>query len=253
MDYYHDVYLRRLNRYGMDYQSRLQGQRERVFEDLLTKSIYRVDFLYDDETVPGLLERYKQDDTKTLQYLLTRVDMNIPAGTILFIPDKDAVEVPYMIYYLENIEASGYNRYIVLRLTHTISWTDRDGNACKALGYFYGQEDNMLKDELKSRSRSNFVYDEDMKSNFFITPINAHINKEDYFEIVEYDMKGLEMRRGYRVTGFDYASSKGVEYVTVDPVYLHTDNSNISESSEDAPVADDDNAPENYWINGGWR
>lgn len=249
MGYYEDVYLRRLNRYGTDYQSRLQGQRERVFEDLLTKSIYRVDFLYDDETVPGLLERYKQDDTKTLQYLLTRIDMNIPAGTILFIPDKDKVEVPYMIYYLENIEASGYNRYIVLHLTHTISWKDRNGESCKALGYFYGQEDNMLKDELKSRSRSRFVYDEDMKSSFFITPINAHINKEDYFEVVEYDMKGIEMRRGYRVTGFDCVSSKGVEYVTVDPVYLHTDNS-VTNGENSTKSSTEDNS---YWTDGGWN
>jgi len=29
MSYFDEVYLKRLNRYGLDYQSRLQGQRER--------------------------------------------------------------------------------------------------------------------------------------------------------------------------------------------------------------------------------
>jgi len=46
MSYFDEVYLKRLNRYGLDYQSRLQGQRERNFENYLLKTIYRVDFQY---------------------------------------------------------------------------------------------------------------------------------------------------------------------------------------------------------------
>ena len=71
MNYYNDVYLKRLNRYGLDYQSRVQGQREREFENYLLKTIYRVDFLYEDEMHAGSLERRSQDETQTLQYLLT--------------------------------------------------------------------------------------------------------------------------------------------------------------------------------------
>ena len=82
MNYFEDVYLKRLNRYGYDYQSRIQAQREEVFEGLLLKSIYRVDFVYEDEMHPGLLERYKQDETETMQYLLTRVGLNMPNGTL---------------------------------------------------------------------------------------------------------------------------------------------------------------------------
>ena len=62
MSYYEDVYLKRLNRYGYDYQSRIQGQRERVFEDKLLRSVYRVNFEYDGEIHPATLERYKQDE-----------------------------------------------------------------------------------------------------------------------------------------------------------------------------------------------
>jgi hypothetical protein len=58
MDYI-DVYRRRLNRYGLDYQSRIQGQRERDFDNYLLKSIYRVDFEFDNGYHPGSLERYK--------------------------------------------------------------------------------------------------------------------------------------------------------------------------------------------------
>ena len=125
MNYFEDVYLKRLNRYGYDYQSRIQAQREKVFEDLLLKSIYRVDFVYADEMHPGLLERYKQDETETLQYLLTRVGLDMPSGTVLMIPDKNNKEQPWMVYWLESIKASGYNRYIVLKMTHSITWLDR--------------------------------------------------------------------------------------------------------------------------------
>ena len=44
------------------------------------------------------------------------------------IPDKDEVEVPWMVYWLESIKASGYNRYIVLKMTHYLTWRDRDKN-----------------------------------------------------------------------------------------------------------------------------
>jgi hypothetical protein len=54
--------------------------------------VYRVDFEYEDELHPALLERYKQDETQILQYLLTKVSLNLPTGTVLMIPDKDNID-----------------------------------------------------------------------------------------------------------------------------------------------------------------
>ena len=62
MDYFNDIYLKRLNRFGIDYQSRIQGKRELDFELYLQKSVYRVDFKYNGWEQPGNLEKYKQDD-----------------------------------------------------------------------------------------------------------------------------------------------------------------------------------------------
>lgn len=238
-DYYQDVYLKRLNRYGYDYQSRVQAQRERVFEGLLLKSAYRVDFDYEGITHPGLLERYKQDETELMQYLLTRVSLNIPNGTILMIPDKDRVEQPWLVYWLESIKASGYNRYIVLKMTHYITWRDRENVWRSTWCYMYGQEDNMLKDELRSRSRMDTLYTENLKMSFFIMPTNEFIRKDDYLEIGEGRLK-----EAYRVTGYDINSTPGVEYVTVDPVYLR----DHTPPPEQKPGED----PEvYYWLEGG--
>mgnify|MGYP003506872608 CR=1 FL=1 len=48
---YFDIYQLRVNRYGLDYQSRIQGKREQNFDLYLQKSIYRVDFEYNDEYI----------------------------------------------------------------------------------------------------------------------------------------------------------------------------------------------------------
>lgn len=238
-NYYEDVYLKRLNRYGYDYQSRVQAQREREFEGKLLRSVYRVDFEYDNEVHPATLERYKQDETELMQYLLTRVSLNIPNGTVLMIPDKDLELQPWLVYWLESIKASGYNRYIVLKMTHFITWRDRDGREQTSWCYMYGQQDNMLKDELRSRSRMDTLYTENLKMSFFVMPTNEFLRRDDYLEIGEGALK-----EAYRVTGYDIQSTPGVEYVTVDPVYLR-DNSPAPEQTEE------DDPDDYYWLNGG--
>ena len=150
MDYY-NIYKLRLNRYGLDYQSRIQAEREKLFDLYLLKSVYRVEFQFNENTEVGSFEKYKQDETETLHYLLTRVNVLIPAGTVLMIPNQDGELKPWMVYYLEQIKESGYNRYIMLRMTHFLTWHARDGSEQTSWAYMYGQEDNMLKDELRSR------------------------------------------------------------------------------------------------------
>ena len=238
-DYFNDVYLKRLNRYGYDYQNRVQNQRERVFEDKLLKSIYRVDFDFEGETHPGTLERYKQDETQLMQYLLTRVSLNLPNGTILMIPDKDSEPQPWLVFWLESMKASGYNRYIVLKMTHFITWRDRDGIERSSWCHMYGQQDNMLKDELRSRSRMDTLYTENLKMSFFIMPTTEFLRRDDYIEIGEGGLK-----EAYRVTGYDIQSTVGVEYVTVDPVYLRDNTPAPEQKAEDDP-------DDFYWLNGG--
>ena len=239
MGYFEDIYKKRVNRYGLDYQSRIQREREELFDLYLLKTIYRVDFLFEDEEVAGSLEKYKQDETQTLQYLLTKTNINIPNGTILMIPDKDKIKKPWLVYYLEDIKASGYNRYIVLKMTHYLTWTARDGSQQESWAYMYGQEDNMLKDEIRSRSRMDTIYTENLKMSFFVMPTTPKIKKDDYLEI------GTgELKEQYRVTGYDIQSTPGVEYVTVDPTYEY----DLTPAPQQQPGDSED---EFFWLNGG--
>ena len=238
MSNYYDIYLKRLNRYGEDYQTRIQNKREEEFEYYLLKSVYRIDFEYKDNTHPATFERYKQDETETLHYLLTRTTLNIPNGTILMLPDKDSVLKPWMVYYLETIKASGYNRYIMLKMTHFITWKDRDNIERTSWAYLYGQENNMLKDELQSRSRAGARYTENLKLSFFIMPLNEYIKKDIYIEIGEEPFK-----EGYRVTGYDIQSSEGIEYVSIDPVYIY-------DTSPAPEKGAEDEEEDFYWLEG---
>ena len=239
MGYFEDIYKKRVNRYGLDYQSRIQREREELFDLYLLKTIYRVDFLFEDEEVAGSLEKYKKDETQTLQYLLTKTNINIPNGTILMIPDKDKIKKPWLVYYLEDIKASGYNRYIVLKMTHYLTWTARDGSQQESWAYMYGQEDNMLKDEIRSRSRMDAIYAENLKMSFFVMPTTPKIKKDDYLEI------GTgELKEQYRVTGYDIQSTPGVEYVTVDPTYEY----DLTPAPQQQPGDSEDDF---FWLNGG--
>lgn len=239
MGYFEDIYKKRVNRYGLDYQSRIQREREELFDLYLLKTIYRVDFLFEDEEIAGSLEKYKQDETQTLQYLLTKTNVNMPNGTILMIPDKDKIKKPWLVYYLEDIKASGYNKYIVLKMTHYLTWTARDGSQQESWAYMYGQEDNMLKDEIRSRSRMDTIYAENLKMSFFVMPTTPKIKKDDYLEI------GTgELKEQYRVTGYDIQSTPGVEYVTVDPTYEY----DLTPAPQRQPGDSED---EFFWLNGG--
>ena len=236
---YYDIYNLRLNRYGNDYLSRMQNKREKEFAQYLNKTVYKVTFSFEGEEQVGSFERYKQNDTQSLHYLLTNVHLNIPNGTILQIPDKDKVEKPWMVYYLENIEASGYNRYIMLKMTHFLTWIARDGSTCSSWAYMYGQEDNMLKDEIRSRSRMDTLYGENLKMSFFVLPTTPSIRKDDYIIVGE-----KPLQEYFRVTGYDIQSSEGVEYVTVDPIYEFDQTPAPEQKQSDDPA-------DFFWLNGG--
>ena len=124
-------------------------------------------------------------------------------------------------------------------MTHYLTWNNRQGKKCSTWAYFYGQEDNMLKDELKSRSRSKVLYTENLKLSFFIMPLNENIRKDDYLEVTQ-----GKLTEAYVVTGYDIQSTPGVEFVSVDPQYIR--------DKSDPPVQDDnDNADNFYWLNRG--
>ena len=71
MDYYTNIYLRRLNRYGNSRLERVENQRKENFLNYMNSSNYKVSFTdtYKNEDVVGVLTPYKKDETQTLNIL----------------------------------------------------------------------------------------------------------------------------------------------------------------------------------------
>lgn len=153
MSYYEKVYLERLNRYGQNPQERLEKGRRANFERFLKGSPHYLTFIYhegleDEREVECVFEPYRNDQTKTLMHVLCRVGEEFEAGSIVTIKNHR-----YMFYFWDEREDSGYNRWCVIRLNQSFQWLNEDGTTYTSEAYIYDQEDNMLKNELKSRSR----------------------------------------------------------------------------------------------------
>lgn len=235
--YYETAYQRRVNRYGLDFQSRIQNQRERDFDNYLYKTIYRVEFTYDGELLSGSLERNKQDFSETTGYLLTKLEVNIPNGTILMIESRNSKVTPWMVWWLEHIEASGYNKYIVLKMTHELEW--KSGNTTiKQWAYFSGPGTAAISDMVRT-STGKPIYSENNNLHTFITTQNETICRDMYFEV-----KQGNITQGYVVTEFDIHSTPGVNYVTVDLVPIR-DEQIVPEQTAT------DRSEDFFWLQGG--
>ena len=232
-EYYKTTYRRRLNRYGLDYQSRIQSSREREFDNYLYKTIYRVDFEFNGEWHPASLERYKQDYSEIQCYLLTKTEVEIPAGTVLHVESRDGRKTPYLVWWLEHIESSGYNKYVVIKMTHFLEW-ETNGEKFSQWAYLNGPATTAITDNVKT----NVSYRENNNNHTFITTFNKIIARDIYFE-VEYE----GVRQGYVVKEFDIKSTPGVEYVTVDPVPLRDNSIAPTQTSTDK-------SEDYFWLGG---
>lgn len=231
----YDIYFKRLNRYGEDYKDRIQGQREKEFKYYLSHSIYKIEFDYENNIYSGALEPYKKDETLTLQYLLVERTLEIPNGTLLNLDN-----VYYMIYWKDAHKASGYNRYVVLKMTHHLQWKDQTNIQRDSFAYVFGKKNSSIVDELLS-SKKDSLYYEDNNYYHIIMPANQYLRKDDYLTLDE-----AILTQQFIVKGYDLQTNVGVEYVTIDPIYEY-DFSPTPEKTED------DRDEDYYWLNGGTK
>lgn len=232
MSYYDEVYEKRLNRFGIDFQSRVQGQRVADWERYKAMSTYRVQFSDDDgEELDGTLEPNKQDNSETTQYLLLDLDKKYKAGTIFYIEGRHSAN-RWMIMRLQETQSKGYNKYLVLKLTHLIQWKDREGASHESWGYFFGLMDRQIQDVTRSTYKTPNYLDPN-KETHIIMPTTQALRRKDYLVIDG---------EGYFVTGYDLNSTPGVEYFSLRESYLR---------DETEPDTSTGTEEENFWFTGG--
>lgn len=228
---YFDIYKKRMNRYGDNATDRLEKGRQQNFEKFLYQSPHYTKFQYKDKEVECVFEPSSQDETKTVMHVLCRVGEKFNPGDIVTICGKR-----YMFWYWDERQDSGYNRWNVIKLSQHIEWLNEDGSTWSNEAYIFSQQTNMLKNELKSRSRSATLYLENLKLDFMIMPSDKNLEIGSYL-VIKID----DMSRAERVTGIDFLSTPGVMYVSMDP----TIERDLTPSPEKKPE-DDDN--DYFWL-----
>lgn len=211
MSYYDDVYSKRIDRYGSNPAERIEGQRRENFERFLKQSPHATSFLYEDQPIPCVFEPYRQNETKTLMYVLCRASQKLKVGKVLeIIGDR------YMVYYLDERKDSGYNRYVVLKMSHSIGWTDLEKNTQTSEAYLYLQDKETLRSDVRSgrQGGQDAVYLENLKSNTLVLPLHDKLEVGTYLAITT---EGITQY--FRVTGANIVSTPGVMYVGLAPTY----------------------------------
>lgn len=236
MSYYSEIYKRRINRFGETAGERLEKGRRMNFERFLKSSPHYTVFIYAEGTeqareVECVFEPRRQNETKIMMDILCRVGEKFNVGDIVTINGKR-----YMFWFWDQRQDSGYNRWCVIELTTTVTWINEDGVEFSSEAYIYGQEDNMLKNELKSRSRSATLYLENLKLEFMMIPVNQNIHIGSYIEL---ELAGIS--HYWRITGMDSISTPGIMYVSMDPTLQRDLTPAPEEESGDDPL-------DFYWL-----
>ena len=235
--YYTTGYHKRLNRYGNDYQSRIEGKRAREFEDFLLKTPNRVDFEYNGTLVAAALEQYKQDYSETRGYLLTMKDIDMPNGTIISFNNNRGESDYWMVWWLEQIKTSGYNRYVILKMSHYLEWTDDNGTHGQ-WGHLSGTGTDTVRDSFVI-GKDGARFGENNNLHMFVTPYNKAFERDFYVETLN-----GEKTSAFRIVEFDNQTTKGVSYISVDPIA-------IKDKTPIPQKAATDNQEDFFWLNGG--
>lgn len=222
-----NTYQARLGQHGTNATERLNKGREENFKRFLAGSPHAVSFSFGGSEWRAVLEPFRQDETKTLMHLLTAIEFQPSIGSILYIEGDN-----WMVYWLDEHKNKGYNRWVLIRMSREVTWYNNDKSEHSSLAYIYGQQDNMLKNEIKSRSRSAALYQENLKLYFMVMPANQLIEYGSYLVLEE----GL-YKQHFRVTGYDFLSTPGVVYVSIDPTLPQDSRTDqdVAEPSEDDP------------------
>lgn len=197
---YFDIYQKRLNRYGNNIQERTKNQRILFFDRYKAQSVYQIPFKED----TAVFEPYKQNESKDLHYLLTNLDIELKSGEYYNLKDFEGNNLgDWMVFYLDENHSRGYNKYIMLRLTHEISVNGKGD----FLAYYYGPMERTIQDLIASK-KADILYEDKDKDAHIIMP-KLEVKKDDYIII-----NGME-DEPYLVTGFDKTSIPGVIYISL--------------------------------------
>lgn len=215
INYFNDVYIHRINRFGTGLQERIINKKEYDFHHFVKKSPNRVTVFIQDYQFEGVLQTKTYDEIETIDYFLTYKTIPINNGSILKVRSiKDMNSYSYWIIVArDNFTSAGYNRYTVIKLDREIRWITEDGLIFKALAHISGSGSGGTNRRLISSTKivnESVVY----MPNQVLT-----VTMQDHKEI----KRGTRINIGgqvWKISGFDNVTNEGVSYVTLEQDYF---------------------------------
>lgn len=239
---YFDIYKRRINRYGLNFQERIQKQREEDFSSYLFKTIYRVEFWYEDKLRAGSLEPLEQDYSEVQHHLLVPISLDLPSGTVIEVENERREKGLWMVWWKEHMEASGYNRYRALKMNQLLEW-EFEGNNYSQRCFLTGPGRINIKPTIQSKTASTILKEND-NAYSLITPYHKDLKDEVYFEIKEKDTT-----LGFSILEVDILTTPGVAYITLDPVPLR-EKPDFSQIEKDENTIEKELGSDTFWFGG---
>lgn len=216
MNYFNDVYLKRLNRFGNTIQKRVHGQMEYDFEIKLQKSVNRIDYYLEDGSAarPGIVEEKKIGSDMVVNYLMTRLTDELPTGTIVEIAKPHTTEKQkWLIFIKEEYETIGYNRYQTILLDGIAEWIDYSGELHKSPAHYIRLMDKAIKEQFRISFDSAAVIP--FRKIMLVMKEEPGMSRSVKINIDD---------TTWKVVDVDKQSVKGVFYITLQEDYLDRNN-----------------------------
>lgn len=236
MNYFEEVYLKRMNIDGKNIQERTKTRKEKEFDKLfLPRSKYQAIIYKKNDEEKNILcsvqpAKWNQDKI-TSNVLVSTKSEKFKTGDILSIHQK-VKEAEYdkywLIYFVSDDITHGYQSYEVIELDSFINHTDEYGNTLHIVPVKFVNENYVFVQD-KFMSYGSVSAREPLAHRKFITSDFDFLKKATYFNYKD---------RGWEIYGKDNLSIDGVAYVSI-AEYLKKEPE--PQTSADILVGEDDN------------
>lgn len=237
MSYFEDVYLKRINKNGINRRDRIKSRKEIEFDRLFLKqteylvSLYRINEQATD--IKASLQPNNWNESNLISNLLISTSAApLKTGDILYIKQQIKNQIQdkiWLVVFVEENLTKGYQLFKIICLNDNINITDEYGTSIYSTPVkFVNSAQSFMQDTI-IRNAHEAGYREPQTTRILVTQDNEELKKGIYFEY---------KNRGWEIVGKDNISINNVAYLYISERLLSPPE---PQSSEDILVGEDEN------------
>lgn len=214
MDYYKDVYLKRMNLDGKTRQERILSRKEKEFDKLFLQrsqwqaNIYQKNL--EEADILCSLQPNKWNESEEISNLLVSTKTErLKTGDVLKIYQRiKNIEYDkiWLVLFCEEKIAKGYFSYKVICLDSTINFTNEYGDTLYSIPVKFINSSAAVVKDLYSYGLSSYGYREPNGDKKVLTRRFNFLKKELYFEY---------KNKGFQIEGINEIDIDNVAYITI--------------------------------------